>query len=139
MLRYRTLQRPEVNIVRLINLPCRLLLMISSLVVLGIFLICPGASADEGNTQQKKYTDELAPRGTSQEHPSLPQQTQKYPSAPVPAPSVPENKGAINPRTGEYYPPSGKGAINPKTGEYYPPNGQGVINPGTGAHYPHAR
>ncbi|MGZ3595200.1 MAG: hypothetical protein ACXWMI_09495 [Syntrophales bacterium] len=124
---------------RQINWRCRLPLMILNLIVLSIFLILPAASADEGNTQQKKYADELTPQGTLQELPSPPQQTQKYLSAPVPAPSVPENKGAINPRTGEYYPPSGKGAVNPKTGEYYPPSGQGVINPGTGAYYPHAR
>jgi len=105
--------------------------------MLGILLIFTGASADEVNTQQKKDAEELTPRGTLQEFPSPPQQTGKYPSVPVPAPSAPENQGAINPRTGEYYPPSGKGAINPRTGEYYPPNGQGVINPRTGAYYPH--
>jgi hypothetical protein len=111
--------------------------MISSLVALGIFLILPAASADEGNAQQKKYAEELTPQGTLQELPFSPQQTGKYPSAPVPAPSAPENQGAMNPRTGEYYPPSGKGAVNPRTGEYYPPSGQGVINPRTGAYYPH--
>jgi hypothetical protein len=137
MLRYRALQWPEVNIVRLINLRCRLFLLISSLVVLGIFLIFPGAFADGGNTQQKKDADELSPQGTMQEPPSSPQQNQKYPTAPVPAPSTPENRGAINPRTGEYYPPSGKGAVNPKTGEYYTPSGQGVINPRTGQYYQH--
>jgi hypothetical protein len=113
--------------------------MILSIVVLGIFLILPTAFADEGNTQQKKYADELSPQGTLQELPSQPQQTGKSPSAPAPTPSAPEDQGAINPRTGEYYPPSGKGAINPKTGEYYPPSGQGVINPRTGAYYPHVR
>ncbi len=34
-----------------------------------------------------------------------------------------KNPGAINPQTGEYYPPSGKLIINPRTGEYYPPSG----------------
>ncbi|MGA2331947.1 MAG: hypothetical protein ABSG75_09320 [Syntrophales bacterium] len=109
--------------------------MIFSLVVLGIFLIFAGASADEGNTQQKKDAGQLTTQGTLQELPSLPQQARKSPSAPTP--SAPENQGAINPRTGEYYPPSGKGTINPRTGEYYPPSGQGVINPRTGAYYPH--
>lgn len=137
MLRYRAVQRPEVNIVRLTDSRCRLALMISSLLVFGIFLIFPIAPADEGNAQQQKYAEELTPQGTLQELPSPPQQTGKSPSEPVPTPSPPENQGAVNPRTGEYYPPSGKGAINPRTGEYYPPSGQGVINPRTGQYYPH--
>ena len=112
--------------------------MIFSLVVLGIFLIFPGASADEGNTQQKKDAGPLAPQGTFQELPSLPQYNRQSPSEPALTPSAPQNQGAINPRTGEYYPPSGKGAIDPRTGEYYPQNGQGFINPRTGAYYPHA-
>jgi len=123
--------------VRLVKSRCHLLLMISSLVVLGIFLIFLGASADDGIIQQKKDAEALTPRGTLQELPSLPQQTQKHPSGPAPTPSAPENQGAINPRTGEYYPPSSKGAINPRTGEYYPPSGQGFINQRTGAYYPH--
>jgi hypothetical protein len=111
--------------------------MILSLVALGIFLIFPMTYADEGNAQQKKYAEELTPQGTLQELPSSPQQIGKYPSAPVPVPSASENQGTMNPRTGEYYPPSGKGAVNPRTGEYYPPSGQGFINPRTGAYYPH--
>ncbi len=122
---------------RLLNLRCNLLLMILSVVVVGILFIFTGASAKEGNTQQKKYAEELTPQGTLQELPSPPQQTQKSPSASVPTSSAPENQGAINPRTGEYYPPSGKGAIIPKTGEYYQPSSIGVINPRTGAYYPH--
>jgi len=108
------------------------------LITSGVFLIFPGASADEGNAQQKKETGVFNSQGTLQEPPSLPQQSRKSPSAPATAPSAPENQGAINPGTGEYYPPSGKGAINPRTGEYYPPSGQGYINPRTGAYYPHA-
>ncbi len=59
------------------------------------------------------------------------------PSVPLPPAPLPQgNQGAINPRTGEYYPPSGKGVINPKTGEYYPPSNSGYINPRTGEFYP---
>ena len=123
---------------RLIYSRCRLLLTILSLVALGMFLIFPGASADEGNTQQKKDTEQLTPQGTFPELPSLQEHDRKFPSAPALTPSAPENQGAINPRTGEHYPPSGKGVINPRTGEYYPPSGQGFINPRTGAYYPHA-
>jgi hypothetical protein len=38
--------------------------------------------------------------------------------------------GVINPRTGEFYPPSGpSGYINLRTGEIYPKSGQGAIKP----------
>ncbi len=57
------------------------------------------------------------------------------PQTPVP-PSLPKNRGAFNPKTGERYPPSGKGVINPITGEYYPPSGNGFFNPRTGEYYP---
>ncbi len=63
----------------------------------------------------------------------------KQPQAPaVPPVQAPAgNKGAINPRTGEFYPPQGEGIINPRTGEYYPPvRGEGFINPKTGEFYP---
>src|SRR5512136_24855 len=116
----------------------RFLLLISSLIVLCAFLILPRASADEGGTQQRKDADQLTPQGILRETPSLPQHNQKPSSESPIAPSAPENQGARNPRTGEYYPPAGKGAINPRTGECYPPSGQGFINPRTGAYYPHA-
>lgn len=35
-----------------------------------------------------------------------------------------QNDGAINPRTGEFYPGVAGGAINPRTGEFYPSVGQ---------------
>jgi len=58
-------------------------------------------------------------------------------AAPLPpVPLAPENRGAINPRTGERYLPSGKGVYNPRTGEYYPPSGRGYINPQTGEYFP---
>lgn len=45
-------------------------------------------------------------------------------------------RGAINPRTGEYYPSSGSGVIDPKTGTFYPKSGKGYINPQTGEYFP---
>jgi len=63
----------------------------------------------------------------------------KQPQAPaVPPVQAPvRNKGAIDPRTGKFYPPQGEGIINPSTGEYYPPiRGEGFINPKTGEFYP---
>lgn len=46
------------------------------------------------------------------------------------------NKGAINTRTGEYYPGAAGGIINPKTGQFYPDVGGGYINPKTGEFMP---
>ena len=57
------------------------------------------------------------------------------PQTPMMSPSVPENRGAFNPRTGERYLPSGKGVYNPITGEYYPPSGNGYFNPQTFEYY----
>ncbi len=47
-----------------------------------------------------------------------------------------ENRGVVNPRTGEYLPPSGKGVYNPRTGDYYIPSGNGYYNPKTGEFIP---
>ncbi|HEX8948637.1 MAG TPA: hypothetical protein VF790_06730 [Dissulfurispiraceae bacterium] len=61
------------------------------------------------------------------------------PSRPIPPPPpLPpqERRGAINPRTGEYLPPSGEGLINPRTGDYYHPVPNGYINPRTGEFIP---
>jgi len=74
--------------------------------------------------------------------PSLPQPGPMYPEyRPLPPPlTVPprsdRNRGAVNPFTGEFYPPSGRGVINPWTGEYYPPAGNGFFNPRTGQWFP---
>ncbi|HPL64496.1 MAG: hypothetical protein PHG91_02570 [Syntrophales bacterium] len=74
--------------------------------------------------------------------PSLPQPGPVYPEyRPLPPPlTIPpradRNRGAFNPFTGEFYPPSGRGVINPWTGEYYPPAGHGYFNPRTGQLYP---
>ncbi len=47
------------------------------------------------------------------------------------------NRGAINPRTGEYYAPAGRGYIGTRDGTYYEPAGPaGVINTRTGEFMP---
>ena len=62
-----------------------------------------------------------------------------------PPPSLPEttppkalkpDRGVINPRTGEYYPPVPGGVINPKSGEILPKVDGGYINPQTGEFIP---
>jgi hypothetical protein len=57
---------------------------------------------------------------------------------PTPSPNStqPKHKGALNPKTGEYYPSVSEGVYNPKTGEYYPPTSGGYFNPRTGEFYP---
>jgi hypothetical protein len=50
-----------------------------------------------------------------------------------PAAPAREQRGAINPMNGQYYPPTGNGdVINPATGERYPGVPGGYINPNTG-------
>lgn len=44
--------------------------------------------------------------------------------------------GAINPKTGQYFPKSGNGVINPNTGQYFPKSGSGYINTQTGEYIP---
>jgi len=46
------------------------------------------------------------------------------------------NNGAINPKTGEFYPSAGDGVIDTKTGEFYPKTGDGYIKPRTGEYIP---
>jgi hypothetical protein len=101
------------------------------LVLLFFFTSVPAADED---ASQKRAADPLTLPGTLQPLPS-PSYKPVQPPAP-PTPSAPENRGAVNPQTGEYYPPSGAGIVNPRTGEYYPPSGRGYINPRTGAFYP---
>jgi hypothetical protein len=56
---------------------------------------------------------------------------------PPPSPSSPPSeRGAINPRTGEYYPSVPGGVINPKSGEILPKVNGGYINPQTGEFIP---
>jgi hypothetical protein len=81
---------------------------------------------------------QLTPPGQYRPAP-LPPIDRTIPAPPFPLPlmpPVPENRGAINPRTGERYLPSGEGVINPRTGEYYPPSGKGYFNPRTGEYFP---
>jgi len=53
---------------------------------------------------------------------------------------LPEQEGAINPKNGEYYPPTGNGdVINPATGERYPGVTGGYVNPNTGEFIPKTR
>ena len=95
-------------------------------------------AADVGSAISGREISQLAPLEPYQRAP-LPPIDKTIPSPPPPSqpvPLVPENQGAINPRTGERYLPSGKGVYNPRTGEYYPPSGRGYINPRTGEYFP---
>jgi hypothetical protein len=58
------------------------------------------------------------------------QNTQRQPE------QINEPQGAINTRTGEYYPPVAGGILNPRTGEVYPEVGGGYIKPSTGEFLP---
>lgn len=58
----------------------------------------------------------------------------------TPVPATPTQPGAINPATGQYYPPTGNGdVINPATGERYLGTPGGYINPNTGEFMPRIR
>jgi hypothetical protein len=58
----------------------------------------------------------------------------------TPLPATPIQPGAINPATGQYYPPTGNGdVINPATGERYIGTPGGFINPNTGEFMPRIR
>lgn len=48
----------------------------------------------------------------------------------------PPPAGAIDVRTGEYYPAAAGGVINPRNGQFYPDVGAGYIDPRTGAFMP---
>jgi hypothetical protein len=80
---------------------------------------------------------QLSPPGTPQKIPAPPVY-KPMPAQPTPSPKpiLPGHRGALNPKTGEFYPSHGEGVINPKTGEFYPPSGSGYINPRTGEYYP---
>jgi hypothetical protein len=80
---------------------------------------------------------QLSPPGTLQKIPAPPPY-KPMPAQPTPAPApiLPGNRGALNPKTGEFYPAHGEGVINPRTGEFYPPSGSGYINPRTGEYFP---
>nr|WP_314623617.1 hypothetical protein [uncultured Noviherbaspirillum sp.] len=58
----------------------------------------------------------------------------------TPLPATTTQPGAINPATGQYYPPTGNGdVINPATGERYIGTPGGFINPNTGEFMPRIR
>jgi hypothetical protein len=92
--------------------------------------------ADAG-TPRSVQPYQLSPPGTLQKIPAPPV-SKPMPAQPAPSPNpiLPGNRGALNPKTGEFYPSHGDGVINPRTGEFYPPSGSGYINPRTGDYYP---
>jgi hypothetical protein len=80
---------------------------------------------------------QLSPPGTLQKIPAPPvYKPMPAQPTPLPTPVLPEHRGALNPKTGEFYPSHGEGVINPKTGEFYPPSGSGYFNPRTGEYFP---
>jgi len=114
-----------------------ILVLIFALLV-PFFSTAPLCAADAESAISGREMGQLAPPGQYQRAP-LPPIEKTIPPPPLPLPPVPlgpENRGAINPRTGERYLPSGKGVYNPRTGEYYPPSGNGYINPRTGEYFP---
>ena len=61
----------------------------------------------------------------------------KEPVAPAMRDRQKQNRGAINPYTGEYYAPSGSGYVGTRDGTYYAPAGpNGVVNTRTGEFIP---
>lgn len=77
---------------------------------------------------------EKAARATEHEDPTVGK------NAASPAASTPPQPGAINPATGQYYPPTGNGdVINPATGERYLGIPGGYVNPNTGEFMPKIR
>jgi hypothetical protein len=108
--------------------------------ILVFFFLSPLAGdalgADTG-TPRSGELYQLSPPGTLQKIPAPPvYKPMPAQPAPSPAPILPEHRGALNPKTGEFYPSHGEGVINPRTGEFYPPSGSGYINPRTGEYYP---
>ena len=102
-----------------------------------LFSTAPLCAAEAGSTIHGEEMGQLTPLEPYQRAPLPPvDKTIVPPPSLPPVPLVPENRGAINPRTGERYLPSGKGVYNPRTGEYYPRSGNGYINPRTGEYFP---
>jgi len=54
------------------------------------------------------------------------------PTPPSSQPQLQENRGVVNPKTGENVQPAGTGGYSPLTGDYYLPSGSGYFNPKTG-------
>jgi hypothetical protein len=114
------------------NSGIRILLVIFSLLTLAGNAL--GANADAPRSGELY---QLNPPGTLQKIPAPPPyKPMPAQPAPSPAPILPGHRGALNPKTGEFYPSHGEGVINPRTGEYYPPSGSGYLNPRTGEYFP---
>jgi len=97
--------------------------------------------ADGRYAGDSKAAEPLFPKGLRitphppQEAPPSPPARPEITPAPIPQPE----KGVVNPRTGEYYPPVPGGVINPKSGEVLPKVNGGYINPKTGEFFPEGK
>jgi len=108
------------------------------MMVFFFLLATTGAAPAAGTgTAGSSQPFQLSPPGSLQKIPAPPV-SKPMPAQPAPStnPILPEHRGALNPKTGEFYPSHGEGVINPRTGEFYPPSGSGYINPRTGEYYP---
>ena len=108
------------------------------LLIVFVFLVTAATEAmcaSPGSTGTKEPF-QLSPPGTIRIPP--PPEYKPMPVQPAPPPSSiqPKHKGALDPKTGEFYPSVNEGVYNPRTGEYYPPTSGGYFNPRTGEFYP---
>ncbi|HET6490899.1 MAG TPA: hypothetical protein VFG28_14190 [Syntrophales bacterium] len=107
------------------------------LVFLSLLPLTGNALGADTGTGRSGGLYQLSPPGTSQKIPPPPvYKPMPAQPTPSPVPALPANRGALNPKTGEFYPSHGEGVINPRTGEFYPPSGTGYFNPRTGEFYP---
>jgi hypothetical protein len=103
-------------------------------IVLLFLFAMPAAGAGTAGSSQPF---QLSPPGTLQKIPAPPvSKPMPAQTTPAPIPMLPAHRGALNPKTGEFYPSHGEGVINPRTGEFYPRSGSGYTNPRTGEYYP---
>jgi hypothetical protein len=107
------------------------------MVLLFLFATAGAALCADAGAPRSGELYQLSPPGTLQKIPAPPPY-KPMPAQPTPAPApiLPGHRGALNPRTGEFYPAHGEGVINPRTGEFYPPSGSGYMNPRTGEYFP---
>lgn len=102
------------------------------------FLLSGGAAVADSKVPGNLYPAQ--PAGIPQNPPStIPQRTSPNRLTPPAPPAVPPAtgyRGAVDPKTGHFYPAQGNGVFNPQTGEFYPRSGSGFVNPRTGAFYP---
>lgn len=100
-------------------------------IMLLIAMLCSQADAAGPPSRQER---EKASQATEHEDPTVGR------DAASPMPPTPPQPGAINPATGQYYPPTGNGdVINPATGERYLGIPGGYVNPNTGEFMPKIR